>query len=189
MKTVRFACLALVLAAGQLLADDAPVSPTQRMPVEPVDQAAEIARLEAEIDRQQMLYGSGPKRKFIASSTKQPEYRAYMAEWVRQIEMVGREHYPPEARRLGLSGRVLATVSIARNGQLESVQINQSSGSKVLDDAVKDIVGLASPFAPIPAVDDIDFLEITRTWQFVNDLAPGGSTASSEFPPTQTPDK
>ena len=60
------------------------------------------------------------------------------------------------------------TVSIKADGVLEKVEINRSSGRKVLDEAALHIVKLAAPFAPFPAdiYRDTDILSITRTWMF-----------------------
>jgi len=48
------------------------------------------------------------------------------------------------------------------------VEILNSSGSKVLDDAAIRIVRLSAPFAPFPPEmrEDVDQLEIIRTWSF-----------------------
>lgn len=56
----------------------------------------------------------------------------------------------------------------AHDGSLNRVDINRSSGYKVLDEAARRIVQMASPFAPFPPEirRDTDILEITRTWYF-----------------------
>jgi protein TonB len=48
------------------------------------------------------------------------------------------------------------------------VEINRSSGYKVLDQAALRIVRLAAPYEPFPANirQDTDILHITRTWTF-----------------------
>ena len=60
------------------------------------------------------------------------------------------------------------TVSIKSDGSLESIEVNQSSGFRVLDNAAKRIVELGAPYAAFP--DDIkkdtDIISITRTWTF-----------------------
>ncbi len=126
----------------------------------------EIARLSEEISKNAARLSERPKRKFISANVRQPEYRAYLERWKKKIEGVGNEHYPEEARRLKLSGLVVVTVSIGRDGQFLGAEVVKSSGSKILDDAAVAISELASPFPPIPSVDDIDILCITRTWDF-----------------------
>ena len=59
-------------------------------------------------------------------------------------------------------------MAIKADGEVESVEINRSSGHKVLDDAALRIVRLAAPFERFPANIrvDTDILHITRTWTF-----------------------
>jgi len=60
-------------------------------------------------------------------------------------------------------------VSINRDGTLYEAQLLESSGHQVLDQGAMRIVRLAAPFAPFSGdliEDDIDRLEIIRTWRF-----------------------
>ena len=92
-----------------------------------------------------------------------------MRAWVEKVERIGNLNYPDDARRQGLSGRLIMTVSVGRDGAVKNVLINTSSGRKILDDAAVRVVNLASPFAPLPQTnEEIDILEITRTWNFKN---------------------
>ena len=153
------------------LPEDRPNSEPMPMPTgqELMQQSIEMARLSAEIARQQELYAKRPKRKFISASTQAYEYASYMRAWVEKVERIGNLNFPEEARRQGLSGRLIMTVSVARNGEVKGVIINRSSGRRILDDAAVRVVQLASPFAPLPKTsEDIDILEITRTWDYKN---------------------
>jgi protein TonB len=60
------------------------------------------------------------------------------------------------------------TAVIKSDGSLERVEVNRSSGQKVLDQAAARIVKLAAPYAAFPAdiSRDTDVIEITRTWTF-----------------------
>jgi protein TonB len=51
---------------------------------------------------------------------------------------------------------------------VQKIEINRSSGHKVLDDAARRIVQMASPYAAFPQDirRDTDIIEITRTWAF-----------------------
>ena len=92
-----------------------------------------------------------------------------MRAWVARVERVGNLNYPIEAQRQGLSGRLILTVSVGRNGEVKGVLVNKSSGKKVLDQAAVKAVQLSSPFAPLPQTsEDIDILDITRTWDYKN---------------------
>lgn len=151
---------------------------TEPSPLDPgrelVEQSLEMARLAAEIERRQELRAKRPKRKFVSASTKEYEYASYLRAWVVKVERVGNLNYPDEARRRGLGGRLVMTVAVRRDGSIEEILLNRSSGLGVLDQAAMRIVRLAEPFPPLPRTDEnIDVLHITRTWQFRN-----GSVAS-----------
>lgn len=134
-----------------------------------IQQSAEMARLSAEIARRAELMAKRPKRKFISASTQQYEYATYMHAWVQKVERVGNLNYPEVARRQGLSGRLIMTVEVGRDGDVKGVLINTPSGRKLLDDAAIKVVRLASPFAPLPRTSEsVDILVITRTWDFKN---------------------
>ena len=74
----------------------------------------------------------------------------------------------PAAARGQMYGSLLLTVVIKSNGELERVEVNRSSGQKVLDQAAMRIVKMASPYAVFPESirRDTDVIEITRTWSF-----------------------
>lgn len=132
-----------------------------------VEQSLEMARLAAEIERRQELLAKRPRRKFISASTREYEYAAYLRAWVGKVERVGNLNYPDEARRRALSGRLVMTVAVRRDGSVESILVNRSSGLGVLDRAAQEIVRLAEPFPPLPQTsENVDVLHITRTWQF-----------------------
>ncbi|BCX81386.1 periplasmic protein TonB [Methylomarinovum caldicuralii] len=96
---------------------------------------------------------------------------AYERAWQEKVERVGKLNYPDEARRKGLSGKLLVSVWVAKDGTVKKIKIRRSSGYKILDAAAVRIVRLASPFAPFPKelAQQTDVLVITRTWRFFND--------------------
>lgn len=131
--------------------------------------ALEIASLEARLDRQRQIYANRPRIKRLTSlSTASSSDAFYLNSWRRKIENIGNLNYPEEARRNRLYGSLRLMVAILPDGSLKEVQLLESSGHKVLDDAAIRIVRLAAPFAPFP--DELrqstDVLEIIRTWQF-----------------------
>ncbi|HEX4854426.1 energy transducer TonB [Arenimonas sp.] len=150
--------------------DQRETEPSQLAPGrELVEQSLEMARLAAEIERRQELRAKRPKRKFVSASTKEYEYASYLRAWVVKVERVGNLNYPDEARRRGLGGRLVMTVAVRRDGSIEEILLNRSSGLGVLDQAAMRIVRLSEPFPPLPRTDEnIDVLHITRTWQFRN---------------------
>ena len=137
-----------------------------------IDRQLEMARLAQEVRNEEQAYAKRPRKKFISANTREYAYAAYMKAWVNRIERVGNLNYPDEARRRQLHGQLVLTVGLARDGRVKSIDIIQSSGHRVLDDAAIRIVHLAAPFPPIPhghdeGKDKIDELYITRTWQFL----------------------
>ncbi len=138
--------------------------PTAR---ELMERKIEMARLAEEVQREATAYAKRPKKKFISANTKEYEYAAYMSAWVARVERIGNLNYPDEARRQQLHGQLVLTVAIKRDGSIMSIDVIQSSGHKLLDDAAIRIVRLAVPFPPIPTAEKVDELYITRTWQFL----------------------
>ncbi|HET7268716.1 MAG TPA: TonB family protein [Oleiagrimonas sp.] len=127
-----------------------------------------MARLAASIDAASKAYAKKPHKKFISASTKEYAYAAYMRIWAKKVERVGTLNFPDAARTGQLSGNLILTVGLNRDGSIHSIDIIQSSGRKVLDDAATRIVRLAAPFPAIPRTKDkVDLLYITRTYQFL----------------------
>ncbi|HKO87028.1 MAG TPA: TonB family protein [Burkholderiales bacterium] len=126
--------------------------------------------LEAEVNRRIEEYNKKPRRKHIGTNAEEARYAMYVEQWRQKIERVGTQNYPDSARGR-IYGSLRLTVIIKGDGTVSSMQIDRSSGHKVLDAAAQKIVALASPFAAFPA--DIrreyDELVIVRTWTF----APG----------------
>jgi protein TonB len=131
--------------------------------------ALEIASLEARIDRQRQIYAKRPRIKRLTSlSTASSADAFYLNSWRRKIETVGNLNYPQKARKNKLYGSLRLMVAILPDGSLKEVELLESSGHQVLDDAAVRIVRLSAPYAPFPdgLRQSTDVLEIIRTWQF-----------------------
>lgn len=133
-----------------------------------VEKSLEIERLEAQIRRNQQLYQERPKRKFVGARAQEYRFAQYVDSWRQKIERIGNLNYPAEAKTRRLYGSLQLTVAIKADGEVEAVEVNRSSGHKVLDQAAIRIVRLASPFERFPdnIRADTDILHITRTWTF-----------------------
>ena len=133
-----------------------------------VDRALEIARLEAQINREFNAYQKLPQRKFIGARTQEYRYAQYIEDWRIKVERIGNLNYPALARQQNIFGQLRLTVAIRADGSVESVEVNKSSGQRILDAAAVRIVKLAAPYAPFP--EDIrketSVLSIVRTWTF-----------------------
>lgn len=132
---------------------------------------ADMARLEAQISKQQEEYQKRPKRKFLGARTQEYRFATYVEAWRQKVERVGNLNYPEAAKEQKLYGQLRMTVSINADGTIEKIEINQSSGHQILDNAAKRIVELAAPYAPFPdnIRHDTDILSITRTWTFTRE--------------------
>ena len=131
--------------------------------------ALEIVRLEARLDRQRQIYAKRPRIKRLTSlMTASSADAFYLNSWRRKVEGIGNLNYPEQARRNKLYGSLRLMVAILPDGSLKEIELLESSGHQILDDAAIRIVRLAAPFAPFP--DELrqttDVLEIIRTWQF-----------------------
>lgn len=133
-----------------------------------VEENFEIARLSAAIERAEEERAKRPKKKFLTAATKESASAEYMYRWVERVERIGNLNYPDAVKRDKLSGALMMSVGIFKNGEIESVQVIESSGSALLDDAAKRIVKLAGPFDAMTGElgDETDILYITRTWEF-----------------------
>jgi protein TonB len=128
----------------------------------------EMARLRAEISKDFSAYQERPRKAFVGARASEDRFARYVEDWRGKIERVGNLNYPDEARRQKLYGTLVLTVSVRRDGTVESIEVNRSSGFRLLDQAAIRIVELAAPFSKFPPdiAKDIDILAITRTWSF-----------------------
>lgn len=133
-----------------------------------IQRSLEIARIEAQISKDWDDYQKRPRRRFIGARTQEYRFAQYVEDWRIKIERIGNLNYPEAAKRERIFGSLQLTVSIKSDGTVENVELNRSSGQKILDTAALRIVKLAAPYAPFPTDirRDTDILSITRTWIF-----------------------
>lgn len=113
------------------------------------------------------------RKRTISAAAHESKDAAYLARWQSYVEDFGNHHYPKAALNNNLRGELRLLVAVNKDGTVHEVSIRQSSGSSVLDQAAIDIVYNASPFEPLPSeiAQDIEILEIIRTWQFRGKLS------------------
>lgn len=158
------------LSVEQQLEEDAPETdnPLSEQAT-PEELSLAIASLQAQLDLQQQEYAKRPRKYTISSASTQKRHDAlYLDSWRRRIEAVGNLNYPEQARAQEIFGSLRMLVALRPNGSVQEIRILQSSGQRVLDEAAVQIVSLAAPFDPFPPElrDDVDILEIIRTWRF-----------------------
>jgi len=133
-----------------------------------MSKSLEIARLEAQISKDWDSYQKRPRRRFLGARTQEYRFARYVEDWRLKVERVGTFNYPQAARDQKIYGNLQMTVSIKADGTVENIEINRTSGQKILDEAARRIVQLAAPYAAFPTdiSKDTDILSITRTWTF-----------------------
>jgi protein TonB len=131
------------------------------------DLALAALKLQAQIDRAHEEYQKRPRKKFLGARATEYRFAQYEEGWRMKIERIGTLNYPSAARGK-LYGSLRLTVTIRPDGTVDKMELDRSSGLKVLDEAAYRIVRMAEPFAPFPADirRDVDLLVITRTWFF-----------------------
>ncbi len=147
-------------------------SPNKELKLHDMTAAAlEMDRLEALIAKHSDDYQKRPKRKFIGARTKEYRYALYVDAWRQKVEKIGNLNYPEAAKDLKLYGQLQMTVSIKADGSIEKIELNKSSGHKVLDEAAKHMVEMGAPYARFPddVHKEIDVLSISRTWTFTKE--------------------
>jgi len=127
-----------------------------------------IARMEAQIARQIDEYNKRPHKTFVGARAAEVRYALYVEDWRQKIERIGNLNYPESARGR-IYGTLRLTVSINSDGTVAAMDLERSSGFKILDAAAQRIVQLAAPYGKFPANirKETDILVITRTWHFV----------------------
>lgn len=147
-------------------APDSQTQPTTRG-FDLVNASLDLARLEGQISRNLEEYNKRPRRKNIGARVEEYRFAQYVEDWRQKVERIGNLNYP-EAARGRLYGSLVLTVVIRADGRLERVDVDRSSGHKILDDAAKRIVQMAAPFAAFPEAirRDTDIIEVSRTWSF-----------------------
>lgn len=110
---------------------------------------------------------SSKRRTLLGLPSQDLRLRMLAEGWRQKVE----QNAPIDVLHAAKSGpyeNPVVTVALRRDGSLESVVINRSSGVAAIDNAVRRIVLMLSPFAPFPpdlAV-DYDVIEIRRIWTF-----------------------
>ena len=133
------------------------------------EQSSEIASLEARIrNEQQKIAAKGRVARYTSLSTLAHQDAVYLDRWRQRIEAIGNLNYPREARAKGIEGSLRLLVSIRSDGSVERLELLESSGQLVLDDAAIRIVRTAAPFEPFTAEmrKRLDRIEVIRTWKF-----------------------
>lgn len=129
--------------------------------------ALKMAGLQAKINQHRQE--NRPRVRRLSSLTALTSAEAnYLNSWRRKVERIGNLNYPQEARQRKIYGSLRLLVALLPDGSIKEIELLESSGHAMLDEAAIRIVRLSAPFAPFPddLRESLDELEIIRTWQF-----------------------
>src|SRR5204863_2469679 len=96
------------------------------------DLALAAMRLQAQIDKRVDEYQKRPRKQFIGANAAEYRFAQYEEEWRIKVERIGTLNYPAEARGR-MYGNLRLTVTIRPDGSIESIELDRSSGLKILD--------------------------------------------------------
>ena len=132
---------------------------------QPIQSASATAAIAERVNQ----YNARPRRQFTAPSAVANRDAAYVDAWRKRVELTGTQHYPKGVGKQ-LEGKLQASVTIRADGTVVNVELDKPSSEPLLNQAVRRIIQLASPFAPFsPEMrKQIDEITITRTWHFVH---------------------
>lgn len=91
---------------------------------------------------------SGKKDDAITFDTSEYRFAGYMRKLKEKIESIW--EYPVDARRKGLYGDLRIRFTINKDGRLASIELERTSGYKVLDDAAIKALKDGEPYWPLP---------------------------------------
>ena len=129
----------------------------------------QIVALKTQINTRRQAMAKAPRKRVISTmSTKSHQDAAYLENWRRRIVTIGNSHYPKAANEQKIYGRVRLLVAMRADGNVNSIEILESSGRQILDHGAVKIIRLAAPFQPFSAQmrKSTDILEIIRTIEF-----------------------
>ena len=128
-----------------------------------------LASLQAKLDQQRQALAREPRiTRHTSVSAKSSDEAAYYNYWSNKIIRVGNSNFPEEALKKEIFGSLRMEVGIRADGSVASIEVTNSSGHRLLDDAARRIVKLAEPYNPLPPEikKNTDIFVIYRTWNF-----------------------
>ncbi len=130
--------------------------------------AAMVASLEAQYLQRQQNFSRQQRIKTVDGiQAKQDASAAYLDKFRQKVELYGNRYYPELAKQQRLSGEVRLLVVLNAQGGIRAINLLESSGHAMLDEAAKASVRKGAPFGRFDAsMKDISELRIIRTWRF-----------------------
>ncbi len=131
--------------------------------------------LPQEDEASMLIRDDEPRQLIVSADTRESVVAAYLDNWKRRVEAVGRSYLPQLGNLANISGSPTVMVAIDASGDLSEAVIRKTSGSTVLDLAALDILHRASPFDPFPAkvTAEYDVVRFEYKWLFTDQLMSG----------------
>lgn len=131
--------------------------------------------LPQEDDASMLIRDDEPRQLIVSADTRESVVAAYLDNWKRRVEAVGRSYLPQLGELDNISGSPTVMVAIDASGDLSEAVIRKTSGSTVLDLAALDILHRASPFDPFPVevTAEYDVVRFEYKWLFTDQLVSG----------------
>lgn len=107
----------------------------------------QMIKLLAEIERRISEENARPKKRYVSPATREEVYAVYYDALRRKVEEKGTENFP-EHNGSKLYGELVMVLTVNHDGHVLDTQIQQSSGSALLDQRAQAIVQAAAPFGP-----------------------------------------
>ncbi|MDQ3060982.1 MAG: energy transducer TonB [Pseudomonadota bacterium] len=106
----------------------------------------QLSKILAEIEKRINEENARPKKRYISPATREAVYAVYYDELRRKIEQKGTANFPQLAGKK-LYGELTMTLTVNFDGRVLDTQIDQTSGSLLLDRRAQTIVRSSGPFA------------------------------------------
>jgi protein TonB len=160
-----------------------PASDTQmtEIPLQ-TDGNSDREKMGVDDDEEQQVRGPQRDELWVTPDTRESIVAPYLVAWQMKVERLGTMHFPQAAWRAPGTRNPDVEVAILADGTLESATIVRSSGSAKLDQAVVDILKLASPFDPFPKelAEKHRLLRFKYGWEFKKVGGQGTVTAPGD---------
>ena len=114
--------------------------------VEQEEKRKQLSKILAEIEKRINEENARPKNRYISPATREEVYAVYYDELRHKIEQKGTANFPQLAGRK-LYGELTMTLTVNFDGRVRDTQIDQTSGSLLLDRQAQAIVRGAGPFS------------------------------------------
>jgi protein TonB len=124
--------------------------------------AQRLARLEEGYRKKYETEVEEGEAKFL--NTQDIQFGSFLRRF--ETAVYGVWHYPEDAARMGMEGVTAVKITFNRRGEVEHVQLLESSGSKILDDEVLRSLRSIGPMGSFPRGYDKEIFNLIAFFQY-----------------------